>query len=164
MSAFTKDAGYCLTATAKKNEMRLISVVMGVNSSDERSTDTTNLLNYGFNTYEIYTAFKKENVLGTKRVEFGKKETADLVLKDDYVKLITKNEEKPSYSFEIVVDKLKAPIKKGDSVGKAKVISNNEVIDEVDITITEDILKANIIDYLYRNLKIITGGKTRLKV
>ena len=158
-TGFTKEAGYCLTSTAQKNNLRLISVVMGEPTSDERSSDTTNMLNYGFNTYEIYTAFTKDTSLGSKRVEFGKKDVVDLALVNDYVKLLKKNEEKPNYSFEVNVDKLKAPLKKGDVVGKAKVIDNGNVIDEVDITVLEDIPKANLWDFFNKNLKNITAGK-----
>ncbi len=162
-TGYTKEAGYCLTATAKKNNLRLISVVMGEPSSDERSSDTSNMLNYGFNTYELYMAFPKEKSLGTKRVEFGKKDFVELALVDDYVKLLKKNEEKPVYSFEINVDKLKAPLKKGEIVGKAKVIDNNNIVDEVDITVLEDVLKANLWDFFNKNLKNITAGKKMLK-
>lgn len=162
-TGFTKEAGYCLTSTAQKNNLRLISVVMGEPTSDERSSDTTNMLNYGFNTYEIYTAFTKDTSLGSKRVEFGKKDVVDLALVNDYVKLLKKNEEKPNYSFEVNVDKLKAPLKKGDVVGKAKVIDNGNVIDEVDITVLEDIPKANLWDFFNKNLKNITAGKKMIK-
>ena len=162
-TGFTKEAGYCLTSTAQKNNLRLISVVMGEPTSDERSSDTTNMLNYGFNTYEIYTAFTKDTSLGSKRVEFGKKDVVDLALVNDYVKLLKKNEEKPNYSFEVNVDKLKAPLKKGNVVGKAKVIDNGNVIDEVDITVLEDIPKANLWDFFNKNLKNITAGKKMIK-
>ncbi len=161
-TGFTEKAGYCLTATAKKNNLRLISVVMNVSSSDERSNDTSNLLNYGFNTYEMYILYGKENPLGTKRVEFGKQDRASIYLKNDYQVLIKKNESAPSYSFEVNVNNLVAPIKKGDKVGQAKVIDNGKVIDEVDVTVNEDIEKSNFIDYFNKNLKIITGGRIRI--
>ncbi len=161
-TGFTKEAGYCLTATAKKGDLRLISVVMNEPSSDERSSDTASLLNYGFNTTVLYKAFDKNTSLGAKRVEFGKKDAVNLSLKDDYVKVLSKNDDKPSYSFEILVDKLKAPLKKGDVVGKANVIDNGKVVDTVDVTVLEDVLKANLWDLFNKNLKSITGGKTKI--
>ena len=57
-TGFTSTAGYCLTATAMKNNLRLISVVMGVETSDKRSSDTVNLLDYGFNTYKLKNQLK----------------------------------------------------------------------------------------------------------
>ena len=161
-TGFTQTAGYCLTATAKKNNLRLITVVMGVDTSNERSSDTTNLLNYGFNTYETHTILEKDLSLGTKRVEYGKKESVDLVLKDDYVKLIKKGEEIPNYSFEVKVDKLTAPLKKGDIVGSANVILDSKVVNEVQITVKEDIEKANFLDFFKKNLKHLTAGKNCL--
>ncbi len=162
-TGFTKTALYCLTATGQKNNLRLISVVMGEATSDERSSDTSNLLNYGFNTYELYKAFDSNTSLGTKRVEFGKKDSVSLSLMQDYVKLLKKNEEKPGYSFEVKVDTIKAPVKKGQVVGKANVIYNGQIIDEVDVTVLEDIEKANIWDFFHKNLKSITGGKNNIK-
>ena len=64
---------------------------------------------------------------------------------------------------QVNVDKLKAPLKKGDVVGKAKVIDNGNVIDEVDITVLEDIPKANLWDFFNNNLKNITAGKKMIK-
>jgi len=62
------------------------------------------------------------------------------------------------------VDKVKAPIKKGDVIGKSDVIDDEgNVIDSVDITINEDIKKANFFDYLKRNINIVTGGRKILK-
>lgn len=158
-TGFTQNAGYCLTSTAKKNNIRFITVVMGVATSDERSSDTTNLLNYGFNTYETNMVLTKDTSLGTKRIEFGKKETVSIHLKEDYMTLVKKKDEKPNYSFEISVDKIKAPVKKGDVIGKAKVISNGEVVDEVDVTVSEDVEKAHLFDYWKKNLNHMINGK-----
>ena len=70
-TGFTKTAGYCLTATAKKNNFRLISVVMGEDTTENRSSDTVKMLNYGFNTFKINIIKKKGESLGKVRVEKG---------------------------------------------------------------------------------------------
>lgn len=158
-TGFTTKAGYCLTATAKKQNLRLISVVMGLPSSDERTADTTSLLNYGFNTYELHNIFNKETSLGEKRVEYGKEERINLILKDDYVKLLKKTDNLPTYSFEIDVDVIKAPVQKGDEVGKAKVILDGQVVDEVAVTVDHDVLKANFLDFVKKNFQHLTAGK-----
>lgn len=67
----------------KKSNMRLLSVVMGVETSDLRSKDTTNLLNYGFNTYKLEMIMKKSKVLGNVKIEKGKIDNVDLVLTSD---------------------------------------------------------------------------------
>ena len=70
-TGFTQTAGYCLTATAMKNNTRLISVVMGEDTSANRSTDTVNLLNYGFNSYKVNTIIKKEKYIAKVIVNKG---------------------------------------------------------------------------------------------
>lgn len=163
-TGFTETAGYCLTATAKKNNTRFISVVMGSETSDKRSSDTTSLLNYAFNSYKTQVILKSDDSLGKKRVENGVKETVDLVLTKDYVKLLRQNEDAPNYSYNIKVDTLVAPIKKGDIVGILDVVDeNSQVIDTLDVTILEDIPKSNLWESFLKNLKHITSGRNIIK-
>ena len=82
-TGFTSNAGYCLTATAKKNNFRLISVVMGENTSENRSSDTVKMLNYGFNTYKLNTIKTNEESLGKVKVEKGKIYFTELTLLND---------------------------------------------------------------------------------
>ena len=82
-TGFTKTAGYCLTATASKNNFRLISVVMGEDTSENRSSDTVKMLNYGFNTFKINIIKTKGESLGKVRVERGKQDNANIVLLND---------------------------------------------------------------------------------
>ena len=157
-TGFTKNAGYCLTSTAKKNNTRFITVVMGSETSDKRSSDTVNMLNYGFNTYETKILLKSSDSLGKKRVMLSNIEEVDLNLKNDYVKLLKKDEQMPKYSYSIATDSLVAPIKKGDSIGKINVMENNKIIMTIDATTTKDINKANIFIVYYRNLLDIISG------
>ncbi len=159
-TGFTSTAGYCLTATAKKNNLRLIAVVMGEETSDSRSSDVASMLNYGFNTFESVLFLKKDSVLGTKRVENGKKETVEITLKEDYQKLLKQSEPIPNYSYQIHVDTLVAPYHVGDVVGKADVVNENgEVIESLDVTVKEDVEKATFLDLVFRNLKHFITGK-----
>ena len=91
-TGYTAKAGYCLTATAKKNNLRLISVVMGEESIEKRSQDTVKLLNYGFNTYKVNLIKDKKEVLGKVKVEKGKKEYVDVVLVNDAIELLNVND------------------------------------------------------------------------
>lgn len=162
-TGFTQTAGYCLTATAKRNNLRLIAVAMGEETSDKRSSDITNMLNYGFNSYKNVVLYSKENSLGTKRVENGEEETINLTLKDDYTKLLKNTDDTPNYSYNIAVDSLKAPLKKGEVYGKAEVIENGKVIDTLDVTVSKDIAKASYFKLLSRNIKNISAGKILIK-
>ena len=163
-TGFTTTAGYCLTATAKKNNLRLISVVMGAETSDKRSSDTTSLLNYGFNTYKTHVVLTSNDSLGIKRVENGVLEKVDIVLTNDYVKLLKQTDAKPNVSFNVQVDSLIAPLKKGDVVGKAQVVDEHgTVIDTLDVTVKEDIAKANWWELFLKNFKHLTAGQILLK-
>lgn len=163
-TGYTTTAGYCLTATASKDNFRLISVVMGEETSENRSSDTVKMLNYGFNTYKINTIKTTDEVLGKVRVEGGKKDSVDIVLVENATELLKNTEEVSDYKFNLKVDKIKAPIKPGDVVGSAEIIdSEGNIIDEVDVTVKEEVEKASFFDYLLRNIKILGVGKSILK-
>lgn len=163
-TGFTKTAGYCLTATASKNNFRLISVVMGEDTSENRSSDTVKMLNYGFNTFKINIIKTKGESLGKVRVEKGKQDNANIVLLNDATEILKNTDPVTEYSFNLKVNKIKAPVKVGDIVGTAEIIDSEEnIVDEVDVTVEKDIKKANILDYMLRNLKTIGFGKSILK-
>lgn len=153
-TGFTQNAGYCLTATGKKNNLRLISVVMGEESIEKRSSDTVKLLNYGFNTFKVNLIKNKSEIIGKVNVQKGKKENVDVVLVNDLIELLNASDKPSNYKFKILVDKITAPVKKGDVIGKVKVLNDNGIlISEVDITVNENVLKANLWDLFKRNLK-----------
>jgi len=159
-TGYTTEAGHCLTATAKKNDLRLISVVMKSSSSDARSKDTATLLSYGFNSFKNNVIYSKDKVLGEVKVLNGKLEKVNVYLKEDATELLGITEKAKDYSFNIKVKEIKAPIKKDSEVGTAEIIDNEgNIIKEVKIIIKEDIVKANFWDYLKMNLKTITSGK-----
>ena len=158
-TGYTSNAGYCLTATAKRGDMRLISVLMKEPTSQIRNSETIDLLNYGFSNYKIKTILKRKKDLGRIEVINGKKETVNIILAEDATNIESINEEK-SYTYNIKsINQIKAPVKKGKTVGNLEVISNGIVIKTVDIIIKEDVKKANIWDLYKRNLKYILIGK-----
>lgn len=157
-TGFTKNAGYCLTATAKRNNMRLISVVMNEPTTEKRSNDTIKLLNYGFANYKIKVVMPKDQDLGSIEIKNGKKETVGIKLTEDATNLESISDNK-KYGFNINVDKIKAPIKVGDIIGKLEITIDGSVKKEIPITVKEDVKKANIWDLYKRNLnKILIGA------
>lgn len=160
-TGFTSVAGYCLTATAKKNDLRLISVVMGVETADKRSSDTVNLLDYGFNTYKLKIMLTKEKKLGKVRIENGKKDYGTVVLVKDATELLKVTDEDKNYTFNVKLNKkIKAPVKNGDVIGTVEILDNEgTIILESDVTIKENIKKANLWDLFKRNLNELTSGK-----
>lgn len=157
-TGYTADAGYCLTSTAKRGDMRLISVVMKEDTSQIRNEDTIKLLDYGFSNYKIKSILTVKDVVGKINIFNAKKEINSVVLKNDATSLETINENN-NYTYNVMLDEVKAPIKKGDVVGKLDIIGNGKVIKTIDVTVKEDILKANIWDLFKRNINNILVGK-----
>lgn len=158
-TGFTEGAGYCITTTAKRDNMRLISVVMGVETPDQRSSDTTNLLNYGFNTYQVKSILKAEEVLGTVTVIGGKKEQVDVILEHDITDISKITEDSMTFTHELKLNEVKAPVLKGDRIGTVLVKNQNgEVVKEEFVTVRESIEKASIWDLWKRNFRFISSG------
>jgi D-alanyl-D-alanine carboxypeptidase (penicillin-binding protein 5/6) len=154
-TGYTGNAGYCLTATGKKNDMRLISVVMGEESTEKRSADTLAMLDYGFNMYNIDKIVDSGDSLGIIKVNLGDPEYVDIVAKKDITVLNNSQKEKRDVKYEIETNEMVAPVKIGDTVGKISVFENGNFKYDVDITVAYDVKKANILKILIRNLRDI---------
>ena len=153
-TGYTQGAGYCLTATGKRNDLRLISVVMGEESIEMRSQDTVKLLNYGFNSYKVNMIKRKNEVLGKVKVEKGKDEYADVVLVNDAIELLNVNDKISKYTFDLSLDKITAPVKKGEIIGNVRILdAKGKLINEVQITVKANVDKATMWDLFVRNIK-----------
>ena len=157
-TGFTDEAGYCLTATMKKDNMRLITVVMKEENTSKRSADTTKMLDYGFNIYMVQTILDEKTTIEKKKVELGKTLTTEIVPKENITILNKKSEEQKNITYKTNINKIIAPVKKGDKVGTIDIIEDNNIISTIDATVKEDISKANILTIYLRNLKEIISG------
>lgn len=157
-TGYTEKAGFCITTTAKKDNMRLITVVMGEPSTKIRNAETTSMLDYGFNTYKIDTVASSKKIIASKKVTNGIDKIANIVPKTDINILNTKLGTKRNVTYNLELSTISAPIKKGDSIGKINVMENNKIIMTIDATTTKDITKANIFIVYYRNLLDIISG------
>ena len=158
-TGFTTSAQYCLTATAKKNNMRLISVVMGAATSDLRSADTSKLLNYGFNSYQLKTIYSKDNPIATIKIDNSNKEIYKVYLKDDATVLEDKTSNvENKYNYEISINKVSAPLKINTKVGTVTITKNNTELKDIDLVVKDNIKKASIFNYLKKNIRYITTG------
>ena len=157
-TGYTKEAGYCLTATAKKNRMRLIGTIMGASDSKTRNSNMTTLLDYGFNTYEMQVEVKKGDVVAEKNISKAKNEKIKIIPKEDVSILKEKGSEKKSLNYEIDIDKIKLPIKKGNKIGVLTLKDGNKVLNKVDLSVSENLKKANILEIYKRTIKRILSG------
>lgn len=161
-TGYTEEAGYCLTATAKKNGMRLITVVMGEEESSKRNAETTKMLDYGFDQYELETLLTKESVIGNVRISKSIKEEVSIVPTTDVTLLHKKGNKKKNNSYKLELDDIKVPLKKGEVVGSLILKEDNDIIRKVPVSVNEDIKKANIFELYIRHLGDVVSGKIRL--
>ena len=158
-TGYTEKAGYCLTATAKRNNMRLISVVMKESDSKIRNNETSEILDYGFNLYKVNRLFKKNDVVSKYVDNKSSKVNNDVIVKNDISILNKKSSKKRNITYKVKLDKKKLPIKKNEKVGIIEVKENGKVIYKDNVYSKNLIKKANLIEVLIRNLKDIFSGR-----
>lgn len=157
-TGYTSKAGYCLTSTAIKNNIRFITVVMGVDTSEHRSLDTTSMLNYGFSNYKLSRIVSKDEVLGSLSVKKGKIEKVNYYVKEDVTDLL-KNSEDKKYSYNINTYTISAPVYKNDVVGDIEIVDNTgKVIKKVELIVKDDIEKHSFISLFVKMYKNIING------
>ena len=140
--------------------MRLLSVVMDAPTSDLRSKDTVSLLNYGFNTYKLETILTKDSDLGTIKLEKGKLKETKVYLKEDITNLKKISDPDMQYTYNLTVDKIKAPVLANEKVGNLELIdSNGNIVNTYDVIVKEEIKKASIIDLFKNVLSCLTTGE-----
>lgn len=159
-TGYTKNAGYCLTATAKKDNLRYITVLMGSPTLNDRSKETTEMLNYAFNSFKLNTIIDENTSLGQVKVEKGTEDYVDVVVKKTVAELIEINSKVDEYTYNLKIDKITAPVKKGDIVGKIEIMDNEGlIVKEENVTVAKDINKATYLQTLLKNFKTIITGK-----
>ena len=153
----TDNAGYCLAATAKRNDLRLIAIVLGEKDSKVRNSETMNLLDYGFNTLKVNTLKSKGEVVKKVKLDKATKEIVQISLKNNLV-VISESIEKKKYNYKISIDKLKLPLKKGKTIGKIDALYKGKVISSSDLTVVEDINKIDFMSLYKKSINDILTG------
>ena len=161
-TGFTEGAGYCLTATAKKDGMRVIAVVMGEADSKMRNQEVSEMLDYAFAQYKLDNLLEDGYSLGKYKVYNGKAEFVTVIPKDGATILRKKGEKSSKATYEADVYELKAPLKKGDVVGSLKIKEDGKVIRKVKLTVDKNVKKANYLELLGRNIRDMVTGKINI--
>lgn len=156
-TGYTDKALYCLTATMKKNDMRLISIVMGEDNKDNRSSDTIAMMEYGFSQYGVFNILKKDNFKEEVIINNAKKRKNNYYLSSDVNIVSLKGNRDIDYSIEKELYSIKAPIKKGTVIGKLKLSYDNKKY-EYDLIVKDNIKKASILDTFYSLFKDLISG------
>lgn len=157
-TGYTKEAGYCLTATAKKCNSRFIAVVMGEADSKTRNAEVSEMLDYAFAQYEVEEILSKDTIVGKVPVTLGNKTEVEIIPLESLSFLNKKGTEKRNISYELKFSSLKSSLKVGDKVGEVNIKENDTVIKTIPVTVKEEISKVNILELYLRNMKSILNG------
>lgn len=149
-TGFTTPAGYCLSATAVKDDLRLISVVMGCNVQLSHYGEAMKLLNYGFDHCALSEAVTAGEFADKVYLPKGKVEEVNVTAADTII-LPTVTGENPGYEIEAQRDEdLKAPVEKGDVIGKIVITANGQTLGETDMIATNSVKEETIFQTVVR--------------
>ena len=140
----TSEAGYCIAASANKNDMRIITVVIGAESGAKRFSESASLLDWAYANYENKKIFTQGQELEPITVEKSKVKEITPILEEGYSVVTKKGTESNITTKVDFNDNLSAPIKKGEKIGTAYVLKDNVVLKEINILSSCD---ANKISY-----------------
>ena len=152
----TDNALYTTSVTAKRNNERLLVVLLGEDSIERRNKDAINLLNYGFTNYKSKTIKTKNDVIKEIKIKNMNKSKAKIYLEKDANILIKKQDR--NVKAKIKLYKLNN-LRKNKVVGKYYVYVNNKLSYKYNLIIKEDYYKESLIDIIIKNVKRIILGK-----
>ncbi len=140
----TEAAGYCLVASAKRDGMRLVSVVMGTESEKSRIRESKSLLNYGFRFYETHRLYGASDRLTRSRVWMGEQEQVALGLARDLYVTIPRHQYERLNARTVIQPQIEAPLAKGQKVGEVIVELDGEVLTRRTLVALEDVPEGGI--------------------
>ncbi len=145
-TGFTNEAMSCLAATAKRDDTRLISIVIGGADSKKRNAEVSKLFNYGFANYETKEIIKGGDKFSEAvKVEGGKSDTVEGVYADSF-KLFSRKGDDSDYEITYEINNVSAPVNANDEIGKAVIARGGEAIGEVKIVALKGVEKKGYMD------------------
>ncbi|MDW8516950.1 D-alanyl-D-alanine carboxypeptidase family protein [Priestia flexa] len=139
-TGFTGQAKYCLTATAKKGNMRVIAVVFGANTPKERNNEVTKMLDYAFSQYTTTPLYKKDAPIKKVEVNKGEQKYVNAVTSEPLSALAKKGTTAKDMKTEVKLDEnLNAPVKKGDEIGTITIKKDGKVMSKSPLVAEEDV-------------------------
>jgi len=152
-TGFTSEAKYCLTATAKKNNMRVVSVIMGAPTSKDRNAQMTKLLDYSFNQFHVKSLIKKGEKVNQLKISKGKQKAVDVVTKNPVTVVMKKGDNLNKVTKNIsLVKNIQAPVKKGQVLGQLKLIKDGKTLMKTELVAKVTVEKASFFDLLKRTI------------
>ncbi len=146
-TGFTNEAGFCLASTAQKNNMRLVSAVLGASSSDDRFSSAIKMFEYGFANFKNKIVLDKDVTLNDEFFVRGGKKDTFLVRPERNAYIFSANDKTPEVSYVLIADDVKAPVAENSVVGRIEIYKDNVLADTVNVVAAESVEKAGFIDY-----------------
>ncbi len=153
----TDNAGYCLSATAKRNNLRLIGIVLGEENSKVRNSEMINLLDYGFNNTKMNILKKKGSTVQKVKLDKADSKYLDVVTMDD-LGVVEEIGNKNKYKFNVSLDDVSFPIYKGQVVGKIDATYKGKVVSSTKLVSNSDVKKINIFKLIGENIISFVNG------
>ena len=149
-TGYTKAAGYCLTASARRKDMRLISVLLGSSSAESRARQTQKLLSFGFRHFDTKKIYSQGDILkDNAKVWFGVDDFLNLTIAEDIVLTLPRRSEKNLVANIIVDQKLEAPISAGEELGRLQVSLAENILIDVPLVAEKEILESGLFSRFY---------------
>ncbi|MCU6795908.1 D-alanyl-D-alanine carboxypeptidase [Paenibacillus sp. WQ 127069] len=142
-TGYTSEAKFCLSATAKRDNFRIITVVMGEPNTKTRNAEVSNLFDYAFSQYMSYPIYKTGDSIGELKISKGEQSVVPLTAKHSYSMLLKKGEAGSDIRHEVqLLPDLKAPIAIGQPIGKIVVYKGDQVLSEFPLESSIEVSKA----------------------
>ena len=157
----TDNAGYCLAATAVRNNMRLIGVVLGEESAKVRNSEAMELLDYGFNTKSVQSIKKKTDVIKNVKLNGASKANIKIYPEYDINILQDKNDSKIKYRIDTNINNLELPLSKNVKVGVIEIINkkNKKSLYKGNLVVHDDVYKLKFHEVLFNNIMGLISGE-----
>ncbi len=157
-TGYTAEAGYCLVATAQRNGVRLIAVVMKAPTSNVRNSEITKLFNYGFSQFKALKLVNSGQILGRTKVTKGMVKEVDLILPQDLTVVLKKDaQSKPEIQINYP-PKVRAPLPQGTPVGEIQVLVDGEVKVKMDLVTATEVKECGFFRFFFQTAQNLVRG------
>ncbi|WP_078576935.1 D-alanyl-D-alanine carboxypeptidase family protein [Salipaludibacillus agaradhaerens] len=157
-TGYTEEAKYCLTASANKDGMRMISVVMGAPATKDRNRYITEMFDYAYSQFELHNRYQPEDILAEAKIDKGARRHVNLVPATPVSLLIKKGQSLDGLTEKVTVsDHVRAPVKKGDQLGIITLHQDGKEVLSQPLVAQEDIKEASIWQLMKRAKDALSG-------
>jgi D-alanyl-D-alanine carboxypeptidase (penicillin-binding protein 5/6) len=151
-TGWTNEAKYCLTATAKRDGLRLIGAVMASPKQHGNHRDMMKLFNYGFAKYAYKSFFSRGSVCGVVQVGKGIGDSVEVIAEDDVGAIVEKGQEKKITTEKRLPSYINAPVERGQKLGEMRVFHDGTLVKEVNLIAASDVPKGGLLKEILKML------------